>query len=331
MTVRRRPGFTLIELLVVIAIIAILIGLLLPAVQKVRAAAARSSCQNNMKQLGLALQNYASEPRGLPPSRINTTTAVPGHARKSAHAFLLPYIEQGNVAAIYRNDLDWRHADNRAAIKTPIRTFWCPSTPRTGLNREFSYTSTVTGILNPVEAATTDYLLLNALSTTSFPLAALMEPLKSWTAAQQTSYLAGSHGALQADRWTPVETIADGTSYTLTFVEDSGKPDLHRLGSYTGGPISVLADADAMWADEDNNLILNGAFNSSGLTNANNTPPDGLCAINCTNFNEVYSFHPGGANIVFVDGSVRFYAADTELSILGAMVTRNGGETLPGN
>jgi prepilin-type N-terminal cleavage/methylation domain-containing protein len=125
-----RTAFTLIELLVVIAIIAILVGLLLPAVQKVREAAARTQCSNNLKQLGLAIQNYASANGDqLPP--INFYMVVnalsDNAAQGSAHYALLPYIEQTNVYNQHNQDI--ANPGYKGALYVPLKNFACPSDP----------------------------------------------------------------------------------------------------------------------------------------------------------------------------------------------------------
>src|SRR5262245_11392858 len=128
---RRRPAYTLIELLVVIAIITVLVGLLLPAVQKVRAAAARATCVNNLKQAGRALHRHHSVQGIFPPARVGPdpwpSPKVPANSYHSCWPFLLPYIEQEALYRKYRFDVSWFHALNQDAVSTQLPVLQCPS------------------------------------------------------------------------------------------------------------------------------------------------------------------------------------------------------------
>src|SRR5437899_7173194 len=130
-----RSGFTLIELLVVIAIIAILIGLLLPAVQKVREAAARAKCSNNLKQLGLALHNHHDAVGEFPAAYEEIPNGTGGTWDHSWTPRVLPFIEQPAVFKLYRFDLNWDAGSNSAVggpLRVTIQTFLCPSSLQDG-------------------------------------------------------------------------------------------------------------------------------------------------------------------------------------------------------
>src|SRR5262249_27643298 len=125
------PGFTLIELLVVIAIIGVLVGLLLPAVQKVREAANRMACTNKLKQIGLALHNFADNHDGrFPPAQVTGLAPQASVPRTTKHPwgpFLLPFLEEQNLYYQYRWDLDCTDQRNQRAVSTHVKVFQCPS------------------------------------------------------------------------------------------------------------------------------------------------------------------------------------------------------------
>jgi prepilin-type N-terminal cleavage/methylation domain-containing protein len=305
-----RRGFTLIELLVVIAIIAILIGLLLPAVQKIREAANRIKCQNNMKQLGLGLNNYESQHGFFPPGAITNSTAVaavqvrqkvgvPNPTFHSWSVFVLPFIEQDNLVRQYNFGANWYDLVNQPVRETQLSIMVCPSTPG-GKNR-FAQ-KTVSGL--SVRAAAGDYAPDNAYSTALEGLG-LVDPTVN------------PNGVLQVNAVWSIPEISDGASNTSVLAEDAGRPARWQQGKM----VSATAQSDGGWADRDNEYITHG-FTTNGATSP------GPCHTNCTNDNEVYSFHSGGANHVFADGSVHFIKASMDIRMFVKLLTRAGGDVV---
>lgn len=307
----QRRGFTLIELLVVIAIIAILIGLLLPAVQKVRDAAARMSCQNNMKQLGLAYHNYASANNDKFPPAYEYYPPTKAHG---PGVFLLSYIEQGPLAAQYDMNTLFFVGNNANVIKTPLKMYQCPSTPNP--NRLYTVPSALASALGvpPWTAAAADYQ----------PLTGIMGSF--WTAAVGTGAGGGRDGALSANQYVKILSISDGTSNTILLGEIAGKPDKYAQGKF----ISAGTETGSGWGDP-----LAGENWLSGSDGTGSISP-GTCAIGCTNSQpwgstgrNLYSFHTNGANVVLADGSVRFLTSSTSAPVIIYMVTRSKGEVIP--
>ncbi|MSR32393.1 MAG: DUF1559 domain-containing protein [Gemmataceae bacterium] len=306
MIISRKSAFTLIELLVVIAIIAILIGLLLPAIQKVREASNRASCLNNMKQLGLAAVNFEGTYQYFPPGVVLPSPAqpypgVPVSINHGWGVFLLPYIEQGNLASQYDKQQDYRSGKNQPVVNTWIKSFTCPSAP--GPGRQINVAA---GSGFPATtAAVSDYLPTSIVDQNN-----LLTP----AGLIDNVVTAERRGIMRLNSMTRMADIKDGASNTFVLVESAGTPEVWRLGAKAAGTQNTAA-----WGGRSSTLNIQGK-------QANGTGASGPCAINCSNEGEIYGFHTGGVNVVFADGSSRFIAVKADIRAVARMVTMAGNE-----
>jgi prepilin-type N-terminal cleavage/methylation domain-containing protein/prepilin-type processing-associated H-X9-DG protein len=295
---RSRVGFTLIELLVVIAIIAILVALLLPAIQKVREAANRMKCSNNLKQIGLALHNFTNNNPWFPPGYTDSPVQGWGH-------HILPYIEQDALSKMFRRNLNWNAPENHEVVATQLAIMQCPSTKLKERADE-----------KENGAAAGDYA----------PVFSIDEELN--TKRELVQPAVNLKGILADNGKTRFTDIKDGTSHTIMIAEDAGRPDYYRAGNRQvptdGPPPSPQPVRGAGWADYYSAIKVNGT-NYDGT----NDHDPGPCPLNCSNFREVFAFHPSGANTVFGDGSVHFLAARIAMRVFAALCTRAGEERIP--
>jgi prepilin-type N-terminal cleavage/methylation domain-containing protein/prepilin-type processing-associated H-X9-DG protein len=286
-----RKAFTLVELLVVIAIIGVLIGLLLSAVQKVRESANRMACTNNLKQIGLALHNYHDVNQKFPPGTVGINDP-PFHGNVQ---FFLLYLEQQTLATHYRWEVDWYDWDNQPVVSRQLKVLQCPSAEPNREQKDFD------PMVDGKVGACSDY-------------AGIREVPPELVDSGWVSQPASRDSIFMMDSSSRMADIIDGTSNTILYAEDAGRPQHWR----DGRPVPGELISGGPWATR--NLIW-------GTAADRGTPP-WPCAINCSNNREIYSFHPGGANVAMADGAVHFLKVGLDIRVLAALVTRAGGEVV---
>ncbi len=339
----KRRGFTLIELLVVIAIIAVLISLLLPAVQKVREAAARTKCQNNLKQLGIALQHYHEANSSFPPARKSTGssqgysqppyTSDPVIQNLHGLVLLLPYIEQGNLyqkfnlnaaaGNFFSSQLgqpgpspssklaspDAVASGNAALSASSIPTLRCPSDPGDSTIAPSAYYSPDLGKTG-VRATKTNYDFIANCGGVGY--------FNYWShQSLGTRYMFGENST------TRMTDVTDGTSNTLAMGEQT-------LALYNGvttswaysGWVSVGIDPVGAW---------NTTFPAQGLNiwNYNNNPAPNNTPGQRASWYNAASLHTGGVNFVFADGSVHFINQTIDVPSLTYLSRMSDGQVIP--
>jgi prepilin-type N-terminal cleavage/methylation domain-containing protein/prepilin-type processing-associated H-X9-DG protein len=338
---RNRHAFTLIELLVVIAIIAVLIGLLLPAVQKVREAAMRMQCSNNLKQLGLALHNFAGD-RGRLPAAYNTTVP-PAYAGLppyffswSALAELNPYLEQTNIyrqmdltQPIYVPPAYNISPANQFAVQQVVKLFLCPSDQMRPVSAAYGVPT-----LGP-----TNYAVCVGTGTTG--------------GGPPFGSPSNSDGMFTAGTGFRLTDITDGTSNTAMMSESllgdgpenaagpiPGSPQTVYAYTGFGTPLSDSACAAATQWNVSNHRGFMWASGEMRCGSYNHYYPPNAAQYDCvTNdlttftafaFRAARSRHPGGVNLLLGDGSVHFVAQSVAQTTWRALATRSGGE-VPGS
>jgi prepilin-type N-terminal cleavage/methylation domain-containing protein/prepilin-type processing-associated H-X9-DG protein len=313
---QKRQAFTLIELLVVIAIIAVLIGLLLPAVQKVRAAAARASCSNNLKQIGLALHSHHDNKGRFPPGRGTPLPSV-----FSAHAYLLPFLEQGTLQRLVdfsiapvtfsiANGPTYDGTPNLPAATTTVKTYLCPADP----------------VGSPVPGL--------AFGATSYAA-------NAGSGAIDSGSLTNSDGVFFLGSTVGFRDLLDGTSNTVAFSErtvgpgqvGAGREELILERPAGADPTAAsCAAGDGTWNPERGAKWILGNYGNTLYNHALTPNPSGIW--DCMDIRQqkgrmaARSNHPGGVSVLFCDGGVRFVADGTSPNVWQALATRGGGEVV---
>jgi prepilin-type processing-associated H-X9-DG protein/prepilin-type N-terminal cleavage/methylation domain-containing protein len=343
----KRTAVTLVELLVVIAIIAVLMGLLLPAVQQVREAANHAACSSNLKQLGIALHNYHDAQGSFPPGYTVSGTDNLEMGAFGGFIPLLPFLEQDEWFRRWDPNHTWYDPPNDALMATQVKVFYCPSNRTAGVI-DTSFLVPAAGRPLPNVAAC-DYLLCKGAN------AALCE---------YTQVPLSARGVFDVNTRTRLTDITDGTSTTFAMGEGAGNNPrfgirrywqdkaaaanlfpgqsklidqswssgpmatraLHSIGLLGGACLGVTAErggqADPFDERMNNPLALPALDCNNGCTNSGTAPGT------YDTISGFRSAHPGGCNFLFCDGSVRFVTETVAPDTYRALSTMAGGEVI---
>jgi prepilin-type N-terminal cleavage/methylation domain-containing protein len=304
-----RSGFTLVELLVVIAIIGILIGLLLPAVQAAREAGRRMQCQNNLKQIGLAMHNYHDVHKTLP-FASGYNYAGPANTGTWA-AFILPYLEEQSVYDLFNFDYPMWNALNQRAVTTVVATYLCPSDPM---------------VADPIIKNRPEVGSSNPTSTL-----ALCYPVSMGPTAAYECPLCPAGNLPSANNWCCQGYLFGAASPPGNAVGMFGRyPRSFRFSEVRDGLSHTIMAGETIPA----HCGWNGAYNNNFPIAATNVPINTMDSDGGNPYlPNAYlttamfkSLHPGGAGFVMGDGSVHFFDELVDFKVYNAMGTRAGNE-----